>query len=169
MTQRFATDQSALVARLAVAALLTLYVDRLGDLRDRASTYRRFRRPVMEARSLDYYLIGDGLDAETITSDVAVLCADLTRFRLHLPQYVEDRSRRASGGPPDEPRQLAPQLCAVLRAQAARLSSDTAVTTRNIRASAELRQAIANTRLQRTVFVVSLAALIVAMITLMAT
>jgi hypothetical protein len=164
LTQRFGDEQASLVARYAVHALLDLYSERLAKLRDGARVRRRLKRPVRDARALDNYLTTDGLDAATVTSDVGALTKDLSRFRWEVPEYTEDqdnlpeRMRRAS------PLEFVSGLCSMLKEQAARLASDTENTAGNIRGSAELRQAIANTRLQRTVMVVSLAALIVAVV-----
>jgi hypothetical protein len=125
---------------------------------------------VQEALKLDQYLIGDGLDSATITADIRLLTDDLEGFRWNVPEYIEDleghsaKSRKKK----KEPREFVPALCSWLRDQAIRLSEDTANTTGNIRASAELRQAIANTRLQRTTLLLSLAATLVAIISLLA-
>jgi hypothetical protein len=164
LNYQFSTYQAPLVARYAAYTLLSLYAERLAKLRDRARTRRRPRRPVREARALDDYLTTDGLDAATITPDVDALTKDLRQFRREVPEYTEDQS-----GVPDKfknasPLELVPTLCSALREQAARLATDTEATVGNIRGSAELRQAVANTRLQRTVVVVSLAALIVAVV-----
>lgn len=59
-----------------------------------------------------------------------------------------------------------PTLCARIREQAARLASDTQLAAGNIRASAELRQAIANTRLQRVLLLLAIVAAILAVISL---
>jgi hypothetical protein len=62
------------------------------------------------------------------------------------------------------PREFVPGLNSALRERAARLAADTENTTGNIRSSAELRQAIANTLLQRTVVFFSVVAVVVAVI-----
>lgn len=164
LTYRFNLEQAPLVARYATHALLSLYGERLAKLRDGARARRRPRRAVRDALALDDYLMTDGLDAATVTADVGVLTKDLSRFRWGVPEYKEDQEslpdtvRRAS------PLELVPDLCSLLKEQAARLATDAETTVGNIRGSAELKQAIANTRLQRTVMVVSLAALIVAVV-----
>jgi len=166
LTQRFNLEQAPLVARYATHALLSLYGERLAELRDGARARHRPRRTVRDALALDDYLTTDGLDAATITADVGALTKDLRRFRWDLPEYTEDqeglpdtvRRRRAS------PLEFVPALCSSLKEQAARLATDTENTVENIRSSAELKQAIANTRLQRMVIVVSLAALIAAVV-----
>ena len=63
LTQTFAQNRSPLVARWAATCLLSLYADQLASLRDRAGVPRRIARPVGQARDLDKFLIGDGLDA----------------------------------------------------------------------------------------------------------
>lgn len=125
---------------------------------------------MQEALRLDQYLIGDGLDSATITADIHLLTDDLAQFRWNVPEYSED----LEDYPPQlrgkrEPREFVPALCNWLRDQANRLSEDTATTTGNIRASAELRQAISNTRLQRTTLLLSLAATVIAIISLLVT
>jgi hypothetical protein len=153
-----------------MTSLLSVYGDGLGDLRDRAGGRPMLRRPVQEAKKLDQYLIGDGLDSATITADIRLLTDDLKQFRWGVPEYTED----LEGYSPDlrekqELREFVPVLCSWLRNQANRLSEDTATTTGNIRASAELRQAIANTRLQRPTLLLSLAAAVIAVISLLIT
>jgi hypothetical protein len=170
LTQSFASDQTPLAARYVMTSLLSLYSDGLGDLRDQAGGRPKLRRPVQEALKLDRYLIGDGLDSATITADIRLLTDDLEQFRWSVPEYSED----LEGYPPHlrekrEPREFVPTLCNWLKNQATRLSEDTATTTGNIRASAELRQAIANTRLQRTTLLLSLAATVIAIISLLVT
>jgi hypothetical protein len=164
LTQRFSDEQASLVARYAVHALLALYGDCLAKLRDAARGRRHLKHPVRDARALNDYLTTDGLDAATVTSDVGVLTNDLRGFRWEIPEYTEDRDSLPDAFKRDSPLEFVPGLCSMLKEQAARLASDTANTAGNIRASAELTQAIANTRLQRTVVIVSLAALIVAVV-----
>jgi hypothetical protein len=55
-----------------------------------------------------------------------------------------------------------------LKNRATRLAEDTAATTASIRASAELRQSVSNTRLQRATLLLSLIAAAVAIISLLA-
>jgi hypothetical protein len=124
---------------------------------------------VQEALDLDQYLIGDGLDSASITADIRPLTDDLKQFRWSVPEFTEDlESYPPSIREKREPREFVPALCSWLRNQANRLAEDTATTTGNIRASAELRQAIANTRLQRTTLLLSLVATVVAVISLLA-
>lgn len=173
LTQGFDTDQAPLAVQYAMTSLLSIYGDRLGDLRDRMGVKSRPRRPVRQARELDQYLIGDGLDAATITADIRLLTENVTWFRRHVLEYTED----LDGYPPDrqkerQPRELVSFFCDWLSNQATRLSEDSTTTTGNIRASAELRQAIANTKLQRMLFVLAIvattAAVVAAIISLIA-
>jgi len=167
LTQRFGSDQAPLAARHAMTALLALYAKRLGDLRDTAGVKRFPRRPVREGRDLDSYLIRDGLDAATVTSDLELLTRDLTYFRWGVPEFTEHLEDTPKTSSTRKPREYLPSLCAELREQAARLARDTTTTTANIKASAELRQAIANTTLQRFILVLSVAATIIAVISLL--
>lgn len=141
-----------------------IYVSRLAELRDRAATQRRFRRPVREARELETYLLRDGLDAATITANVTSLTENLNSFRWNVPEYLEDRGDIAGTSPDRKPIDLVPALCSTLRDLSTQLSSDTSHTEGNVRASAELRQSISNTRLQRFIVWFALAALITSVI-----
>jgi hypothetical protein len=167
LTQRFNDEQTTLIARLSLRALLDLYSRRLARLRDDAGTRQRFRRPVRDARRLDTFLLTDGLDAATVAPDVIGLTSDQVSFRWNVPEYDEDLTPLQPGGRNLEPSKLVPDLADGLRRQAERLGADAAATDANLRASAELRQAVANTRLQRTVVLVSIAALVVALISLL--
>jgi hypothetical protein len=161
LTQQFALYQSPLVARWAIACLLSLYIDRLAGLRDRPVRHR-LRRPVREALSLDDYLLGDGLDASAVTADVRDLTENPTYFEHDILDYVEDVSYALG----NTPQQLAPWLLDPLRHRGLGLERDTDVTTRNISASAGLRQAIANTRLQRMALLLTATAIAIAVISL---
>lgn len=168
LTQRFGSDQAPLAARLAIPALLDIYAARLAGLRDRAGVRRLLSRPVRDARTLDDYLSRDGLDAATVTSDLELFTRDLTTFRWDVPEFTEYREHLGVATPKRTEVEYLPALRIEIREQAARLASDTTNTTGNIRASAELRQAIANTRLQRFVFGLSVCAIVVAIIGLLA-
>jgi len=158
-----------LVAVWGVSCLLSLYATELAILRDQAGAPRRFSRPVRQAREFDLYLLADGLDASALTADVLALTEDLERFRWRMPEYTEDLDvlpeQVAAQREPDE---LVPALREHLRGQCTRLSEDTRTTTENLRASAQLRQAIANTRLQRTLLLLSGLATTIAIVTLLA-
>jgi len=164
LTQLFHSDQSPLVVRWTMTCLLSLYVDRLGELRDRAGVRRRMGRPVRQAREFDKYLMGDGLDASTVASDLRTFAENLQRFRWSVPEYSEDRDEypepiRSRAAPAE----LVPTLCTSLSSQAARLLGDMSTTTTNLSASAALRQAIANTRLQRAVLTATVIATLIAL------
>ena len=167
LTQRFNDEHASLAARLAMQSLLGIYSERLAKFRDAAGKNRRVRsRPVRDARELDRYLITDGLDAATITADIQALTSDLVTFRWSVPEYTEDRGDLPERFKKVPPTELVPALCASLAAAASRLAKDSSNTEGNIRASAELRQAIASTRLQRAVVVFTLAAVAVALVSL---
>jgi hypothetical protein len=166
LTQRFGEEHAGLAARLSLRALLDIYSGRLARLRDSAGKTRRVRRPVHDARNLDTYLLTDGLDAATITADVGNLTKELAVFGWGVPEYTEDQGELPEGFKQRPAIELVPALCSNLQALASRLAADTANTDGNIRASAELRQAVANTRLQRTVVFFALAALVVALVSL---
>ena len=165
LTQRFADEQSSLVARWATGQLLSLYTDRLALLRDRAGKRRRISRTVHDAKALDNFLMRDGLDASTITSDLEDFTKNSGSFFLDAPAYTEDmdeypdaiRRRRK----PDE---LLPLMRQALEAQAQRLSRDMTATTTNISVSAGLRQAIANTVVQRRLLILTFVALTISVI-----
>jgi hypothetical protein len=164
LTQSFGSDQAPLAARHALVALLAIYSNRLSGLRDKAAVRRLLRRPVREGRNLDDYLIADGLDAATVTSDLEAFTDDLTMFRWDVPEFTEYRENLPKGSRNREPMEFVPALRDGIRRQAARLASDSKATTENIKASAELRQAIANTRLQRFTMLLSAVAAILAVI-----
>jgi hypothetical protein len=65
------------------------------------------------------------------------------------------------------PMELVPSLCDRIAERAARLASDTEMTIGTIRASAELRQAVANTRLQRLILSIAVVAVLLALISLL--
>jgi hypothetical protein len=148
-----ASSESSLVAIWAMTCLLSLYADGLARLRD-AGRRHRVSRTVRQGRELDEYLIGDGLDASTVMSDLGRFPESLIT-PWGLPTYIG-----RSGG------DLVTSLREEWGAQANRLRRDTAVTTGNIRASAELRQAIANTRLQRVMICLTILAVIIAVISI---
>ncbi|MFL6161486.1 MAG: hypothetical protein ACJ74U_04585 [Jatrophihabitantaceae bacterium] len=165
LTQRFSREQHKLAAVYSLVPLLDIYGGCLARLRDEASKKRRIRRPVNDARRLDRYLVTDGLDAATIAPDISAYTDDLMRFRWNVPEYTEDQTEMPERFKRD-PIEFVPQLCEVLHARSGRIIEDTANTDGNIRASAELRQAVANTRLQRTVVLFTIAAVLLAIITL---
>jgi hypothetical protein len=173
MAMQFASGHSSVVARWATSCLLSLYADGLAALRDRAGRRpRRWlpRRHVRAALDLDRYLIGDGLDAATVASDVASFAEDPQNFATDLqayPEYLEPFPGAARAANP--PREMMAWIREGLQERAERLERDTSAATGNIRASAEIRQAIANTRLQRVVVPIALLTLVAAVITLIVT
>jgi hypothetical protein len=125
---------------------------------------------VRAALDLDRYLIGDGLDAATVASDVASFAEDPQNFATDLqayPEYLEPFPGAARAANP--PREMMAWIREGLQERAERLERDTSAVTGNIRASAEVRQAIANTRLQRVVVPIALLTLVAAVITLIVT
>lgn len=167
LTQTFATNQSSLVARWAIVCLLSLYTYRLASLRDRAGRPRKMAKPIRQARDFDKFLITDGLDASTIISDLDVFVQNVNRFRSGVAEYSEHLSRYPeSYRNTHKPEELVPNLCGKIKNHAGRLKQDMEAATSNIAASAGLRQAIANTRLQRSVIVLTLVAIIIALASL---
>lgn len=167
LTYDFHLEQSTLAALLGVQALLSIYTDQLSRLRDRAGIKPRIGRPVRQARDLDGFLLGDGLDAVTVASDLKDFTEELSNFRWNVAEYMEDvqgipESIRNSR----EAAQLVPNLRDTLHTSSIRLIEDIAATTTNVSASAQLRQAVANTRLQRTVVTLAVIATIASVISL---
>ncbi|MBS1886123.1 MAG: hypothetical protein JSU06_02955 [Actinobacteria bacterium] len=162
--QGIGSDYAGLAAGHALKALLSLYADRLARLRDRAAIRRFPRRPVREGRELDHYLISDGLDVSTVTSDVGIFIEDPMIFGFDIPGFTESFEVFPAGKRSRPPMDYLEWLREGIGRQAARLGGDNATTSENIRASAELRQAIANTRLQRFILLLSAAAAIIAVI-----
>jgi hypothetical protein len=153
----------------AMDTLLSLYGSRLADLRDAAHVRRRPRRPVRESLALDRFLLGDGLDALTIASDLELATEDLDQFRWGLPEFTEclDHLPSRPSGKNRDAREYIPIQREVVRGLAARIAKDVALTTEIVRASAELRQTVASTRLQRITLVLSVVAIILAVVGLL--
>lgn len=191
LTHDFHEYQSSLAVRWAMSCLLSLYSHRLGRLRDRSATRQRFDRPVRQARELDQFLLGDGLDAATVASEVRNFAASQKSFRYDFVEYFEssdlpdetvgaqtprrkDRfvktllraahrksEKGEKGGGVAGPRK-ASELTSMIREsltrQSGNLMDDMRIATTNIGASAGLRQAIANTRMQRAVVLLAIIA-----------
>ncbi|MGW3993078.1 hypothetical protein ACWEF6_06270 [Amycolatopsis sp. NPDC004772] len=166
LTQKLYDEQAGLIARLGSLALLDIYGDRLSEIRDQSQVRSRPRRPVQEAKDLDSYLIGDGLDAATVAEDLASAAKDLQRFRWDTAEYREKHYSRLRRPEPTEPRDFLPSLSKLIQERASRLKIDTVAITGNFRASAELRQAITNARLQRVAAILAVLATIAAVIAL---
>jgi hypothetical protein len=165
LTQRFADNQSSLVALWATSCLLSLYADQLAGLRDRSGASHRISRPVRDARDLDRYLMRNGLDGLTVISDLEDHTEDLTRFRRNVPEYIECLDDYPEAiREKHQADELIPLLRDTMRSQTRRLERDTDATTKNISISAELRQAVANTIVQRRLLVLTIIALVIAVI-----
>ncbi len=148
-----------------MTCLPSVYADKLAQLRDDAGRRRPGSRPVRQGRDLDDYLIRDGLDASTVVSDLGAFTKDLADFRTGVPEYTEYLDPfPAAAQARNPPRELVPWLRELLRDLVERLARDTAATTSNVRASAELRQAVANTKLQRVMICLTIAAAAIAVI-----
>jgi hypothetical protein len=177
MALEFGSGHSSVIARWATSCLISLYTDELAALRDHAGRLPRrrwwHRWPRLQLRAalkLDRYLIGDGLDASTVASDVASFAEDPQNFDTSIrayPEYLDPFPSSAQAANPA--RELMAWIREGLRENAERLKRDTAAATENIRASAELRQSIANTRMQRVVVIVALLTLIATVVTLILT
>jgi len=163
--QRFDDEHLALVYTYSLVPLLSLYGEHVSRLRDTAGRKRLFRRPVREARALDDYLLRDGLDALAVAHDVRALTDDVKRFQWNLAQYVEDmedypaRVKEARTAT-----EFLPAFRESLYDLADRLPADAEAMTANIRASADLRQAISNTRLQRGAVLLAVVAIAIAVV-----
>ncbi len=193
LTQKFHDYHSGLMVRWTLMCLLSIYADRLGGLRDRAATRRRFDGSIRKARDLDNFLLGDGLDASTAASEMRKFAESLERFRYGVVEYEQvgdrppgevaagqgkrgsryleilpnflvrkvarsDESTVPSSRPSQARSELSLALHKMLDGQSVQLVNDMSAVTDNIRASAELRQAIANTRLQRVVVLLAVIA-----------
>lgn len=168
LTQTFHDYQSPLFVRWATTCLLSLYADRLGELRDRAGAPKLLGlgRPVRQARDLNSFLLGDGLDASTVASDLHKFAKEPRAFGWTVMGYTEDRTEYPESRSNGEPLNLTAVLRAAVQSQTKRLLDDMATTTGNLRGSAELRQAMTNTRLQRAVIALSILAVIIAVVSL---
>jgi hypothetical protein len=154
LTQDFHDAQGALFARWSVSVLLTHYSERLAELRDRSARQRRIERPVSDAQALNRYLMTNGLDADTLVADITTMTEDEAWFAFDLPDYVQS----TKVGSADNSSGFVRELYRSLQSHSSRLATSTETTTRSIVASAGLRQSIMNTKLQRRVVVISIAA-----------
>lgn len=161
--QQFHDHHGGLVARWAAHRLLVLHSDRLAALRDDAAGHR-WNRPVRDAEAFDSYLRTNGLDSDTIVSEIERSTAEPAKFLLGLPTY--SRNAPALGGVSGAPEDFGERLCSSMGVTAKRLAIDTAAATSSIVASAGLRQAILNTKLQRRVLAISIAAAVIAAVSL---
>ena len=169
VVQRFHDEQGPLVALRALQVMLQTYANDLAEMRDRPDRARRFNRTVREAQTMNAYLLTTGLDVSSVTSDISTLTKNLERFRWSVPEYHEElRRSEGAGDQLDELRSLVPLMRDMIRWQAKQLSRASTDTDQNLRASAELQQAIANTRMQRIVLALTVVAVVVAVIALLA-
>jgi len=166
LTQRFHDHQGELFARWASACLVDSYTDRLAGLRDEIAKRGR-RRPVREAEVLDSYLMTNGLDSDAVVSDVLHATEDLGRFAWGFPKYVQhDAAADGDSGADEDARLFARGLGKWMRSQATRLQTDSKVAVPSVIASAGLRQAVMNTKLQRVAVGVALVAAVIAVVSL---
>ena len=167
VVQRFADEHSQLVALRALQVMLQSYSTDLADMRDRADRTRRFPRTVREAKTMNTYLLTTGLDVASVTSDVSLLTKNLKRFRWSVAEYHREPDEPTESEPgPNHRDSLVPVMRSSMRWQAKRLARASIDTDQNLRASAELQQAIANTRMQRVVLVLTVVAIAVAVLAL---
>jgi hypothetical protein len=167
LTQKFARNQPTLISHWAITCLLSTYANRLASLRDRAGRRHRPAMPVREAKDFDKFLISDGLDASTIISDLNEFTAkENGPVQLGAEEYVEDLSRHHPGllTKQTEAAKLSSAFRVNIQAQSNAVRRDMDAATSNIAASAELRQAIANTRLQRFVILLTVITIIIALL-----
>jgi hypothetical protein len=111
--------------------------------------------------------MNDGLDGLAVVSDIEDLTEHLERFRRNVAEYTEylddyPEEMREKLHPGD----LVPLLRDGMRAQADQLKRDINVTTANIRGSAELRQAVANTIVQRRLLALTIVTIAIALLSL---
>lgn len=153
----------------AVTCLLLNYADGLTRLREawaeppatRWGRLFRRRRIVATANDLDQYLLGEGLDVQAI-------CPGLRRYaaaqssRGREDDYVPVDVTPPIGGQPG----LEEAIWQGIRREAKSVLNDRTSAIEDIRASAELRQAVANTKLQRRVVFLAFVTLAVAVVSL---
>jgi hypothetical protein len=166
LTQEFDQSMASLIALWSSSRLVASYTHKMAGFRDGAAD-RRFRRPVVEVKRLDQYLMRDGLDATTVVADLAQIASNRRLWSRNIPNFnadllaIPERHREAAAR-----KSLIEEMMELIAAQAEQIVCDTTSVTTNISASANLRQVLSNTRLQRTVFVVTLAALVVSIVAL---
>jgi hypothetical protein len=151
--------QHDLPAALGLWALLDLLERELADVRD-LRRGRRIGGPVRNARELNNYLLRGGLDTVTVTADIAK-AATGRWFLWHAPTFLED-DHQAKNPPSGQPVDFIAGIRRRLVSQATALRADAINTSDNLRGSAELQQAIANTRMQRAVIALTVLAIAIA-------
>jgi hypothetical protein len=156
---RFHEAHARLFSLWGLWRLLHVYESSLATYRDSAAVgARRRARPIKQARALDRLLTTDGMDAATVCHDITQELEDVRYLRHAAPEYIETHDWLPQKPPP----QLLDGLHRNLQYLAQRLPQRFEVVLANARASAELRQAMSNTRLQRWILPVSAVALIIA-------
>jgi hypothetical protein len=160
--------QYDLPAALGLWALLELLARELAATRDRGRGRKAWRpaRPVRDAIALNDYLLRGGLDTVTVTSDIAKSSTD-PWFLTDAPKFLEDAPRGSESRPEATPANFIEGLRESLVARADRLRADAMNTGANLRASAELQQAIANTRMQRVALLFTILAIVIAVASLL--
>jgi hypothetical protein len=109
--------------------------------------------------------MGEGLDAENIAADIIAFQMELDNMVLDGPKYTEvtaTPNSAAFGG-----QDLSSWMSSDILQRASHLERNTGKATKNIQASAELRQSISNLRLQRLILGFSAIAVLVAIISLL--
>lgn len=162
----FDDTQGPIVGVWATSCLVTAYQQSLATIRDRASTRNRTNRPVKQARELDAHISSDGFDIAAVTADIAHSTDEISpTFGIFAPSYEIQTDHLPERMRPKEALQGAVSIQrAHLRASAARLALDAERTIAGVGASANLRQTISNTRLQRWIVMLAVLALIVAIV-----
>lgn len=155
---RFHEEQGPLFSWWGLWRLLNAYEKSLAKYRDTSgASARRLARPVKQARELDRLLTTDGMEVATVCYDVKQDLPSVDYLRALAPDYSELRpwpQERA-------PARLLDGLHRNLQTLADELPLRSEVVLANARASAELRQAVSNTRLQRVILAISTAALVI--------
>lgn len=162
LVQRFHSYHGYLVAKWAMTRLLAVYARTLSGLRDRAA---HPKGKLKAARDLDRYLMGDGFDVVTLAGDISRIVKNPERFRVDVPLYKLDDSRYSEAADEARPqRLLADAIRSILEEQSAQVAQDGAAATQNIGASAQLRQSIESTVLQRLVLALTILAIVIAVV-----
>ena len=148
-----------------IACLLKDYISSLARLRDRAGR-GRFGRPVRQSVDLERYLSTVGLDAATVAPEMKEF---VEHSALHLLGGVdyESRARQPVGDDEHSSQLLSESSRRGIAFLANRVGQLSDWTTSTINVSAELKNSIANTRLQRAVLLLSVVATVIALVGLL--
>jgi hypothetical protein len=164
LMQRFGDEQLDLTIRIDLHNLLSLYSEQVSRIRDQAGMKRRLRRPVKKANELDRFIVGDGLDIATVGRDLEEFSTS-PHFWRDVPEYQEDYSAFPENFKSRYPaRSLKEAYSGQIGDLAKRVVQDAEITLGNVRASAELQQSVSNTKLQWTMSVLTVVAIVVAVI-----